>query len=81
MKQRLLNILLPIDMLAYMLLTLGTGAVGETVSGAAWRLEQAGRVQGRIFRPLIDMLFFFDRDHCAKSYLGDKARAKIIKEI
>lgn len=81
MKQRILNILLPIDMLAYMLMTLGSGAVGETMSGAAWRLEQAGRLQGRIFRPLIDTLFFFDPCHCAASYLGDKLRAKIIKEI
>ena len=54
MKQRLLNVLIALDQLAYELVTLGAGSPDETLSAAAWRTEQKGRLLGRIFRPLID---------------------------
>ncbi|OYW74843.1 MAG: hypothetical protein B7Z26_11245, partial [Asticcacaulis sp. 32-58-5] len=37
--------------------TLGAGDPDETMSAAAWRTEQKGRLLGRLFRPLIDRLF------------------------
>ena len=40
MKQRLLNILIALDQLAYVLVTLGAGHPDETLSAAAWRTEQ-----------------------------------------
>ena len=40
MKQRILNLLIAIDQLAYVLLTLGAGHPDETLSAAAWRTEQ-----------------------------------------
>lgn len=46
MKQRLLNLLIALDQLAYVLLTLGAGHPDETLSAAAWRTEQAGRPWG-----------------------------------
>jgi len=43
----------------------------ETASSAAYRLELAGRWPGRLFRPLIDKLMFFDPDHCRKAYRAE----------
>ena len=68
LRARLLNVLICADQLAFSLLTLGSSAPDETMSAAAYRLEQAGRWPGRIFRPLIDALFWFDPTHCKTSY-------------
>ncbi len=72
--QRILNLLIAIDQLIYVIITLGKGCPDETMSAAAWRLEQAGKIQGKIFRPLIDWLFWFDKDHCYNSYLTEVNR-------
>ena len=71
MSARILQILIALDCLCFALLTLGNVKRGETMSSAAWSLEQDGKWQGRIMRPLIDALFFFDPDHCAVSYLNE----------
>lgn len=69
MKQRLLNLAVAIDQLAYVLVTLGAGHPDETLSAAAWRTEQSGKLGGRIFRPVIDLLFLpFEREHCRRAY-------------
>lgn len=67
MKSRVLNILIALDQLAYVLITLGNGKPDETMSAAAWRLEQKGQWFGKIARPAIDTLFFWDKDHCRTS--------------
>lgn len=72
MRQRAVNLLVALDQLVFCLLTLGGSDPDETISAAAYRLELAGRLQGRIFRPLIDRLFFFDPDHCLKSYNAER---------
>lgn len=73
MRQRLLIALIAIDHLALVVLTLGNCARGETISASAWRQEQAGKIQGRIFRPAIDLLFaWIERDHCQVSWLAEK---------
>jgi len=74
MKRRILNVLIAIDQLVYVLITLGNGSPDETLSAAAWRLEQAGRWQGKLFRPLIDKLLWFDPEHCKKSFLAEVNR-------
>ena len=72
MKQRVLNLLIALDQLAYVLLTLGAGSPDETLSAAAYRTERAGKWLGRVFRPLIDALFLpFERDHCQTAYLSE----------
>lgn len=72
MKQRLLHIGIAVDQLLYVLLTLGAGSPDETLSAAAYRTEQAGKWLGRVFRPLIDLLFWpFERDHCETAYLSE----------
>ena len=73
MKQRLLNTAIAIDQLMYVLLTLGEGSPDETLSAAAWRTEQAGKLGGRIFRPVIDLLFCpIERDHCRNAYEAER---------
>lgn len=70
MTQRILVILIALDCLIYTLLVLGDCNRNETMSGAAWRTEQEGRILGTFFRPKIDWLFnkLGDPDHCRVSY-------------
>jgi hypothetical protein len=69
MKQRLLNIAIAIDQLLWVVLTLGKGYPDETISAAAYRMEQQSKLAGRVLRPIIDALFWpWDRDHCRLSY-------------
>lgn len=73
MKTRLYHIFIALDRLLYMALTLGYGSPDDTLSSAAWRMEAKGKIQGRIFRPLIDWLFSgFEADHCQRSYFSIK---------
>ena len=71
-KQRMLNIGIAVDQLAYVLLTLGAGSPDETLSAAAWRWEQSGKLAGRVLRPLIDALFWFDPDHCRTAFESER---------
>ena len=81
MKQRLLHIGIAVDQLLYVLLTLGAGSPDETLSAAAWRTEQAGKWLGRVFRPLIDVLFLpFERDHCLRAFESEKLGRHLPKE-
>ena len=75
---RVLNIIIALDQLALALLTLGSSAPDETMSSAAYRLEQAGRWQGKLFRPIIDFLFEpFESEHCKKAYLAELNRKQL----
>lgn len=70
MKQYLLNVAIALDQLGN---ALRGGSPDETLSAAAWRTEQAGKLGGRIFRPVIDLLFLpFERDHCRKSFESER---------
>jgi len=45
-------------------LTLGKGMPDETISAAAYRMEQQGKLAGRLLRPLLDAIFWpIERDH------------------
>lgn len=73
MKKRLLNILIAVDQLCYVIVTFGYGSPDETLSSAAWRMERKGKLSGRIFRPLIDFIFYpIEEEHCFKSYASEK---------
>lgn len=81
MKQRILNVLIAVDQLLYVLVTLGVGCPDETMSSAAWRTEQKGRLLGRIFRPVLDWLFSpLEPDHCHQSYLSEVQRKQAPQE-
>ena len=69
MKQRILNLLIAIDQLTWVIVTLGKGTPDETISAALWRMEQQGKIAGRVLRPLVDALFRpLERDHCRLSF-------------
>lgn len=55
---------------------LGTGWADETLSAAAWRVEQKGSRWGRVWRPFIDWLFFWQLDHCRNAHIAEQARAQ-----
>lgn len=72
MRRRILNILIAIDQFVWVLITLGDGCPDETLSAAAWRMERQGKLFGRVFRPVFDVLFYFlERDHCYRSYKSE----------
>ena len=78
MKQRILNLLIAIDQLLWVLLTLGKGHPDETISAASYRMEQEGKLAGRILRPLIDALFRpLERDHCYRAWLSEVQRLQL----
>lgn len=67
-KRRILNWLIALDQFLFCTVTLGNSKPNESASAAAWRLERGDHWAGKFFRPIIDGLFFFDPDHCRKSY-------------
>lgn len=78
MKQRILNLLIALDQLAWVIVTLGKGKPDETISAALWRMEQEGKLVGRILRPLIDALFRpIEKDHCRKSFESERRGAHL----
>ena len=78
MKQYLSNVAIAIDQV---LNALRGGSPDETLSAAAWRTEQKGRLLGRLFRPLIDLIFaLFEEDHCRKSYESERNGRHLPKE-
>lgn len=78
MKQYLLNVVIAVDQT---LNALRGGSPDETLSAAAWRTEQKGRWLGRVFRPLIDLLFaMFEEDHCRKSFESERNGRHLPKE-
>ena len=78
MKQRVLNILIALDQLAWVIVTLGKGHPDETISAALWRMEQQGKWAGRLFRPLVDLLFRpIEKDHCYKAWLSEVQRSHL----
>lgn len=69
-----INILIGIDQLANTVLF---GYPDETLSSRAWRTEQKGLIFGKFFRPIIDTLLFFDKNHCYGAYLAEVAKRQL----
>ena len=68
MKRRILNILIALDSFVFVLLTLGKGWPGETISSAAYRAEMHGGYF-KFARPVIDWLFgLLEKEHCKSAY-------------
>jgi len=67
------QVLISIDQFANALLG---GWADETLSSCAYRMERAGRPWGRITRPLIDALFFFQPDHCRIAFECERQRVQ-----
>lgn len=74
MKQRILNTLIAIDQLIWVLITFGNGMPDETISAALYRMEKQNKLAGRIFRPFVDALFWFDKHHCLKAWESENKK-------
>lgn len=53
----------------------------ETLSSRAYRMDQKGRPWGRLMRPLIDTLFFWQHQHCRQAYEKERSRLHIPPEM
>lgn len=67
--KRLMILLYLLDSLALGVITLGNCRIGETISSVAFITEQDGKLVGRVMRPFIDWLLWFDKDHCHQAWL------------
>lgn len=50
------------------------GSPDETLSSRAYRADRDGKIFGRIFRPAIDALFFWQANHCYAAYVAEVQR-------
>lgn len=66
---RFIHLFVALDQLAWVLITLGDGYPDETISAALYRMELQGKLAGKLFRPLVDLVFQpFQEEHCKKAY-------------
>jgi hypothetical protein len=63
---------------------LGTALIGgwpdETISSYLFRLEQQGKPAGRLFRPVVDVVWlaiFRQRDHCRMASEAERLRHQL----
>ena len=78
MKFRILQILIAFDQFLNALLF--GGWADETMSSAAWRMEYEGYFWGKVMRPVIDTIMFFDPHHCEASYQSERLRLQLPPE-
>jgi hypothetical protein len=57
------------------------GKPDETLSSRAYRAECKGKVFGKIFRPLIDKIFWFQENHCYKAYESELLRFQLPEDF
>lgn len=65
----LLQLLISIDQLLNVLLG---GWADETLSSRAYRAWYDKKPFGLVFKPLIDTIFFFQKDHCFNAYMSER---------
>jgi hypothetical protein len=65
------NIAIGVDQL---LNTFLLGSPDETLSSRAYRAYRDGKILGKIFRPVINCMFFWQKDHCFGAYLSEVQR-------
>lgn len=88
-RHNLVQLFIAVDQVANVLCTLLTSPAwsDETLSSRAWRAERKGRVMGRIWRPLIDVLFLWQRidppatGHCHQAYIRERDRIGLPPEM
>jgi hypothetical protein len=77
MRQRLLNLLIALDIFLFCVVCFGNTQIGETASEAAYKSEKAGNVFGILFRPIIDFLFrALQAGHCQSAFEAAQKRAQ-----
>jgi hypothetical protein len=55
------------------------GWADESISSRAYRLQR--RMPYTLWRFLIDLLFFWDKDHCRKSHDSERERLQLPPEL
>jgi hypothetical protein len=78
MKHYILQNLIAIDQVFNTILG---GYADETLSARAWRAEQKGRFFGRMFRPAIDLVMFFQPEHCKLAHEAEMKRRHLPPEM
>lgn len=76
MLQYLLNIAIWFDQGVNVFLL---GSPDETLSSRAYRADRDNKIFGRVFRPIIDTLFFWQKKHCHQAYLTEVNRKQLSK--
>ena len=77
LKQYIINLLIAFDQFINVLFS---GQPDETISSRAWRYKDVSSFW-RFMRKFIDLLFFFQPQHCFKAYLAELNRKQIQLEI
>lgn len=77
MKQYLFNLFLAIDQLCNAILN---GHPDETLSSRSYRAHRDGKPMG-FMRRVIDVLFFFQPDHCHEAYNSEKTARHLPPEF
>ena len=77
LKQYIINLLVVFDQFINVLFS---GQPDETISSRAWRCKDVSSFW-RFMRKFIDLLFFFQPQHCFKAYLAELNRKQIQLEI
>ena len=80
-SRRTLNLLIALDQAVWVVITIGHGSPDETISAALWRMEQRGKLAGKLFRPVVDLIFRpLETDHCHKAYEAERRGSQLPKE-
>ena len=77
LKQYIINILIAFDQFINVLFL---GQPDETISSRAWRCKDVSSFW-KVMRRVIDLLFFFQQQHCFNAYLAELERKQIQLEI
>lgn len=70
----LFQVLLSLDQLFNTILG---GMADESLSSRAWRMENKNKKIGKILRPVIDGIIFWDKDHCYNSFISEVKRRQL----
>ena len=70
------QLLVALDQLANVLITPGhSGAwADETLSSRAYRMDYEHKPWGRLMRPLIDGIMFWQLNHCRSAFVSERER-------
>ena len=78
------QVLLALDQLLNALIPPIDGTIGyadETISARAYRAHRDGKILGKLFMPLIDLLFFWQGPgHCKNAYIKEFERKNYPEE-
>lgn len=78
MRWWIFQVLIALDQLFNALLR---GWADETLSARAWRAYRDNKIFGKIFKPVIDTLLWFDKNHCFGAYKSEQLRQQLPPEF